>query len=145
MKRLPIPLILLFLCSRRQRARSPPAGALGRRGQGLRAARQGHAGRRASLRLAPLGPARDRRRSPRRARARARSWAAFKKTGDGNEAVTMGDLVLLGSEVDPVLGELQAGGFEILAIHNHLIGEIPASPLPALPRSWATPPPWRRP
>jgi len=53
------------------------------------------------------------------------SWAAFKKTGNGQDAVTMGDLVLLGPEVDPVARELQAGGFEILAIHNHLIDEIP--------------------
>src|SRR5712691_5683806 len=53
------------------------------------------------------------------------AWAGFKKTGTGDEAVTMGDLVLLESEVDPVLGELQAGGFEILAIHNHLLGETP--------------------
>jgi hypothetical protein len=53
------------------------------------------------------------------------SWAGFKKTGMGNEAVTMGDLVLLESEVEPVLGELESGGFEILAIHNHLIGETP--------------------
>jgi hypothetical protein len=53
------------------------------------------------------------------------SWGAFKKTGSGDEAVTMGDLVLLGAEVDAVVGELQAGGFEILAIHNHLNGETP--------------------
>ena len=53
------------------------------------------------------------------------AWAGFKKTGKGDEAVTMGDLVLLGSEVEPVLGELEAGGFDILAIHNHLIGETP--------------------
>lgn len=53
------------------------------------------------------------------------SWGAFKKTGSGDDAVAMGDLVLLGSEVDPVIGELQAGGFEILAVHNHLIGESP--------------------
>jgi hypothetical protein len=53
------------------------------------------------------------------------SWAAFKKTGNGQDAVTMGDLVLLGPEVDPVARELQAGGFEILAIHNHLIDEVP--------------------
>ena len=37
----------------------------------------------------------------------------------------MGDLVLLGPEVNPVVRELQAGGFEILAIHNHLIDEMP--------------------
>jgi hypothetical protein len=53
------------------------------------------------------------------------SWAAFKKTGNGPDAVTMGDLVLLGPEVDPVARDLQAGGFEILAIHNHLIDEVP--------------------
>jgi hypothetical protein len=53
------------------------------------------------------------------------SWAAFKRTGNGQDAVTMGDLVLLGPEVNPVARELQAGGFEILAIHNHLIDEIP--------------------
>ena len=52
-------------------------------------------------------------------------WAAFKKMGNGQDAVTMGDLVLLGPEVNPVARELQAGGFEILAIHNHLIDEIP--------------------
>ena len=53
------------------------------------------------------------------------AWAGFKKTGTGDEAVAMGDLVLLGPEVEPVLGELEAGGFDILAIHNHLIGETP--------------------
>ena len=53
------------------------------------------------------------------------SWGAFKKTGSGDEAVTMGDLVVLGAEVDAVVGELQAGGFEIFAIHNHLNGETP--------------------
>jgi hypothetical protein len=52
-------------------------------------------------------------------------WAAFKKMGNGQDAVTMGDLVLLDPEVNPVARELQAGGFEILAIHNHLIEEIP--------------------
>ena len=51
------------------------------------------------------------------------SWAAFHSSG--SEAMTMGDLVLLGSEVNPVVRELQAGGFEILAVHNHLIGETP--------------------
>lgn len=53
------------------------------------------------------------------------AWAGFKRTGTGDEAVTMGDLVLLEPEVEPVLGELEAGGFDILAIHNHLIGETP--------------------
>ena len=53
------------------------------------------------------------------------SWAGFKKTGTGDEAVTMGDLVVLESELEPVLGELEAKGFDILAIHNHLTGETP--------------------
>jgi hypothetical protein len=53
------------------------------------------------------------------------SWAAFKKTGAGADAVTMGDLVLLEPELEPVIGELEANGFEILAIHNHLAGETP--------------------
>jgi Domain of Unknown Function (DUF1259) len=53
------------------------------------------------------------------------AWAGFKKTGSGDEAVAGGDLVLLESEVEPVLGELESGGFDILAIHNHLLGETP--------------------
>jgi len=51
------------------------------------------------------------------------SWAAFHETA--GHSMTMGDLVLLESEVNPVVRELQAGGFEVLAIHNHLLGETP--------------------
>jgi hypothetical protein len=51
------------------------------------------------------------------------SWMAFRKTSNG--VVSDGDLVLLPSEVNPVISALQAGGFEITAIHNHLIGEEP--------------------
>jgi hypothetical protein len=51
------------------------------------------------------------------------SWAAFH--GSGAQAMAMGDLSLLESEVNPVIHELQAGGFEILAVHNHLLGEMP--------------------
>ncbi|MEP6800332.1 MAG: DUF1259 domain-containing protein [Acidobacteriota bacterium] len=51
------------------------------------------------------------------------SWAAFGRMG--GEAQVMGDLVLTGAEVAPVVGALQDGGFEILAIHNHLINEVP--------------------
>ena len=47
------------------------------------------------------------------------SWAAFKSD------MVMGDLVLRPSEVEPVVRALQAGGFEISAIHNHLMGESP--------------------
>lgn len=53
------------------------------------------------------------------------SWAGFMQGPSGGGAVTMGDLVLLDAELDPVLGELSSGGFEILAIHNHLAGEAP--------------------
>lgn len=52
------------------------------------------------------------------------SWSAFEKM-DGGESHVMGDLVLLGPEVAPVVRSLEAGGFEILAIHNHLINETP--------------------
>lgn len=53
------------------------------------------------------------------------SWAAFKKTGTGDDAIAMGDLALLDSEVDGVIRVFEAGGVEILAVHNHLIGETP--------------------
>jgi hypothetical protein len=52
------------------------------------------------------------------------SWAAFEGM-PGGEVMAMGDLVLLGPEVNPVVSALQAGGVEVLAIHNHLIGETP--------------------
>lgn len=52
------------------------------------------------------------------------SWVAFKSTSQGNSMV-MGDLVLAEDEVAPVMAELQSGGIEITALHNHLIGESP--------------------
>jgi hypothetical protein len=52
------------------------------------------------------------------------SWAAFKEIGGGH-VMTMGDLVLLESEVTPVMDALQKGGIEQSALHNHLIGESP--------------------
>jgi hypothetical protein len=51
------------------------------------------------------------------------SWAAFVPASSG--AMAMGDLVLRAAEVNPVIRELQRGGFEILAVHNHLLGETP--------------------
>lgn len=51
------------------------------------------------------------------------SWLAFKKVG--NEAVMMGDLVLLQSEVEPVMLKLQREGIEQTAVHNHLLNENP--------------------
>src|SRR5438477_6635687 len=52
------------------------------------------------------------------------SWAAFKAAGPA--AVVDGDLVLLDSEVNPVISSLQDHGFEIMAVHNHLLNETPS-------------------
>lgn len=51
------------------------------------------------------------------------SWAAF--SGTDENATAMGDLVLLQSEVNPVMARLRATGFEITAVHNHLLNETP--------------------
>src|SRR5882757_1243463 len=50
-------------------------------------------------------------------------WAAFKPMG--NTAMVMGDLVLLASEINPVISKLIEGGLEITAIHNHLLRAEP--------------------
>jgi biotin operon repressor len=39
--------------------------------------------------------------------------------------MVMGDLVLLEDEVNPVMEKLRASGFEISAVHNHLLDETP--------------------
>ena len=46
------------------------------------------------------------------------SYAAFKPVGD--EAMVMGDLVLLDQEVPAVMAGLFRGGLEVTAVHNHL-------------------------
>jgi hypothetical protein len=46
-------------------------------------------------------------------------WVAFQPTGSG--AMFMGDLVLTGSEVSPVMQRLIQDGVEITAVHNHLL------------------------
>ena len=51
------------------------------------------------------------------------SWAAF--IGTDENATVMGDLVLLEDELNPVMEKLRAAGFEITAVHNHLIDETP--------------------
>lgn len=51
------------------------------------------------------------------------SWAAF--TGTDDNAMVMGDLVLLEDELNPVMKKLRSAGIEISAVHNHLIGETP--------------------
>jgi len=52
------------------------------------------------------------------------SWVAFKQVSD-TDAMLMGDLVLLESEIAPVIGQLQEGGIEQTALHNHLLQESP--------------------
>ena len=55
------------------------------------------------------------------------SWAAFKAAGAGAPGVVVhGDLVLLDSEVNPVISALQDHDFEITAVHNHLLNETPS-------------------
>jgi hypothetical protein len=51
------------------------------------------------------------------------SWAAFTPIKD--QTWVMGDLVLLQSEVGPVVEKLQSSNFEITGIHNHLLNETP--------------------
>lgn len=51
------------------------------------------------------------------------SWAAFKKDDGGS--MVMGDLVLTGDEVEPVMMKLQESGISLSALHNHLMGESP--------------------
>jgi hypothetical protein len=52
-------------------------------------------------------------------------WVAFMPMH--NEAMVMGDLVLLETEVNPVMAKLLEGGLEITAIHNHLLRASPAT------------------
>ena len=50
-------------------------------------------------------------------------WVAFKPAHGG--AMIMGDLVLLESEINPVMMKMIANGIEITAVHNHLLGANP--------------------
>ena len=52
-------------------------------------------------------------------------WVAFKPSHGG--AMVMGDLVLLESEINPVMAKLIEGGIEITAVHNHLLRANPAT------------------
>jgi hypothetical protein len=45
----------------------------------------------------------------------------------GNMAMVMGDLVLLGSEINPVMSKLIEGGLEVTAVHNHLLRAEPGT------------------
>src|SRR5947208_6727348 len=50
-------------------------------------------------------------------------WAAFKPMG--NMAMVMGDLVLLDTEIKPVISKLKEGGLDVTAIHTHLLRADP--------------------
>jgi len=51
------------------------------------------------------------------------SWLAFSSHGD--QGMVMGDLVLLATEVNPVMKKLEESGVEITALHNHLLRNEP--------------------
>lgn len=52
-------------------------------------------------------------------------WVAFEPIEDG--AMVMGDLVLLETEINPVMSKLIENGIEITAVHNHLLRANPAT------------------
>ncbi|MBR1139039.1 MAG: DUF1259 domain-containing protein [Bradyrhizobium sp.] len=52
-------------------------------------------------------------------------WIAFKPAHGG--AMVMGDLVLLDTEINPVMAKMIASGLEITAVHNHLLRATPAT------------------
>jgi hypothetical protein len=52
------------------------------------------------------------------------TWAAF--SGDDKAATVDGDFIMTAQEVQPVLRALRKGGIEVVALHNHMIGEEPA-------------------
>ena len=52
-------------------------------------------------------------------------WVAFKPMHGG--VMAMGDLVLLETEINPVMAKMIAGGLDITAVHNHLLRASPAT------------------
>jgi hypothetical protein len=50
-------------------------------------------------------------------------WVAFQPMG--NTAMVMGDLVLLQTEVNPVMAKLIEAGVDVTAVHNHLLRAEP--------------------
>jgi hypothetical protein len=52
-------------------------------------------------------------------------WVALKPAHGG--VMVMGDLVLLESEINPVMAKMIANGLEITAVHNHLLRASPAT------------------
>jgi hypothetical protein len=52
-------------------------------------------------------------------------WTAMKPAHDG--VMVMGDLVLLETEISPVMSKMIQNGLEITALHNHLLRSNPAT------------------
>jgi hypothetical protein len=51
------------------------------------------------------------------------AWAAFKPMN--NQVMVMGDMVLIESEVNPVMSVALDNGLEVTALHNHFFGDEP--------------------
>jgi hypothetical protein len=51
------------------------------------------------------------------------SWAAFQQAGD--QAMVMGDMVLLEDQVNPVMSVALGHGLEVTALHNHFFWDSP--------------------
>ena len=52
------------------------------------------------------------------------TWAAF--SGSDELAAVDGDFIMAAKEVQPVLRALRKAGINLVALHNHMIGEEPA-------------------
>ena len=52
-------------------------------------------------------------------------WVAFKPMG--RDAMVMGDLVLLETEINPVMAKMIENGLDVTAVHNHLLRANPAT------------------
>jgi hypothetical protein len=52
-------------------------------------------------------------------------WVAFAPMHD--QAMVMGDLVLLETEINPVMTKLLEGGLDVTAVHNHILRASPAT------------------
>jgi hypothetical protein len=52
------------------------------------------------------------------------TWAAF--SGSDADAAVDGDFIMTAAEVQPVLRALRKAGISVVALHNHMVGELPA-------------------
>ncbi len=49
----------------------------------------------------------------------------FALSGTKVRSLAVGDIAMLANEIDPIMDKLRAGGFEIVALHNHMTAENP--------------------